>query len=217
MSSAPSSSSLWNLSPIVPQLCATPSRLPSCQKPQQSQAVTTTATVSAKAVKQVVPRQAWRPKTSGGTFNLCARKSGRHELLFKKEYTNYIWLAVQMTRCTLEIPIGLASGQRPVASDANGFASSSCREWLNYVTQSQCQRRDREWGRDWVRAQQGSCLQNDYYVEPWIRWSVEWVEVSRKRLKTTAVCVFYICSPCNSLSNCICWLTLSRLWTCMHE
>lgn len=66
------------------------SEVPSCQKPRQSQAVTTTATVSAKAVKQVVPRQAWRPKTSGGTFNLCARKSGRHELLFKKEYTNYI-------------------------------------------------------------------------------------------------------------------------------
>lgn len=42
-----------------------------------------------------------------------------------------------MTRCALEIPIGLASGQRPVASHANGFASSSCCEWSNYVTQSQ--------------------------------------------------------------------------------
>lgn len=47
-----------------------------------------------------------------------------------------------MTRCALEIPIGLASGQRPVASHANGFASSSCCEWSNYVTQSQSLERD---------------------------------------------------------------------------
>lgn len=51
-----------------------------------------------------------------------------------------------MTRCALEIPIGLASGQRPVASHANGFASSSCCEWSNYVTQSQSLERDWERG-----------------------------------------------------------------------
>lgn len=56
---------------------------------------------------------------------------------FFKKSIQITWLAVQMTRCALEIPIGLASGQRPVASDANGFASSSCCEWSNYVTQSQ--------------------------------------------------------------------------------